>query len=171
MKKKIVYIFIFLVIATAQLSFLPVIFGAGNVADGVLMAILAWSVIDGFFSFLSWAIFLGLFYDLISYSTIGTHALIFLLVVYFVSFFSRRITLEFRGMGLFLFLAFIVVATLLSHAIIALILAMKMQTLGGYFKSFGSMGSISLQFIYNAILFFLCFLLIRKAKQFFAITE
>ena len=170
MKKKLVYFLIFIVAAIFQLSFMPIVSGGHPSADAVLMAVLAWSVLDGFAAFLGWAIFFGLFYDLISYATVGVHALIFLAVVYFVSFFSRRFSMEFKGVGLLLFLAFVVVATLVSHAIIASTLAFQMGTLQGWWKSFGTAGSILIQLASNAILFLLCFAVIKKAKQFFAIA-
>ncbi|EKE25650.1 MAG: hypothetical protein ACD_5C00081G0002 [uncultured bacterium] len=169
MKKKVVYFLIFIVIAIFQLSFIPVIFEKKAVADAVLMAILAWSILDGFFAFLAWAIFFGLFYDIISYSVIGTHALIFLVVVYFVSFFSRRFSVEMKGFGTILFLLFILVATLASNATIATIFVWKMQNFHGFWQSFGSLKTVMIQLVYNTFLFLILFMLIRKIKQFFAI--
>ena len=171
MKKKLVYCFIFVVIAIFQLSFVPVIFGNHVAADAVTMAVLAWSVLDGFVSFLNWAIFFGIFYDLISYSIVGTHALIFLTIVYAVSFFSRRFSMEFKGVGLLLFLGFVVVATFVSHAIIVLIQSLELGAFNGYWKSFGNIGSISIGLMINALFFLFCFWFIKKAKNFFAITS
>lgn len=171
MKKKIVYLLIFVVVAILQLSFLPVISGKNISIDAMLMVILAWSVIDGFFSFLSWAIFLGIAYDLLSYSMVGTHALIFLLVVYFVSFFSRRFTMEPRGIGVVLFLLFILVATLASNAIIAFVGAWNLHTLRGFWQSFGGFNASFMGLIANTVLFFIFFALIKKIKLFFAINN
>lgn len=171
MRKKIVYLFIFITIAIFQLSFLPVVSGKDLAIDAVLMAILAWSVIDGFFAFLSWAIFLGIIYDLLSYSAIGTYALIFLLVLYFVSFFSRRFSMEPHGMGIILFLLFIFVATLASNIILAMAGAWKLQTLNGFWQSFGGLESTVIGLIFNTFLFFTFFFLIRRVKYFFAITN
>lgn len=171
MQKKIVYISIFVIAAIIQLSFLPVVATKYAAADVVLMLVLAWSILDGFFAFFSWAIFLGFLYDLISYSAVGTHALIFLIVLYFVSFFSRRFSVELKGAGLVLFLLFVLVATFISNGVIALILAWKMETVHNFWKSFGSPGYLLIQFAYNVVLFFLCFIVIKKAKQFFAIAD
>ncbi|EKE25361.1 MAG: hypothetical protein ACD_5C00194G0003 [uncultured bacterium] len=171
MRKKIVYLFIFIAIAIFQLSFLPVVSGKSLAIDAVLMAILAWSVIDGFFAFLSWTIFFGIVYDLLSYSIVGTYALIFLLVLYFVSFFSRRFSMEPHGMGIILFLLFILVATLASNAILAVISAWHSQTFNGFWQSFGSFESTVIGLIFNTFLFFIFFFLIRRIKYFFAITN
>lgn len=170
MKKKLVYFFIFISIAIFQLSFLPVISERNTAADSVLMAILAWSVLDGFFAFLGWAIFFGLFYDIISYSTVGTHAFIFLAVVYFVSFFSRRFSMELKGVGIVLFLLFILVATLASNAIIALTLTPDVGSFRGFWYSFGNFGVIMSELFYNTILFFIFFKAIKSIKQFFGIN-
>ncbi len=171
MKKKFVYLFIFIAVAVFQLSFLPVISDKETVANAVLMMILAWSVLDGFFAFLSWAIFFGIFYDIISYSTVGTHAFIFLAIVYFVSFFSRRFSMELRGVGMILFLLFIFVSTLASNAIIALTFAGKIGSLHGFWYSFGSPGVIIVELIYNTFFFIIFFVAIKKIKRFFMITN
>lgn len=171
MKKKIVYILIFISIAILQLSFLPVISSKNVAIDAMLMAILAWSVLDGYFAFLNWAIFFGIVYDILSYSMIGTYALIFLLVVYFVSFFSRRFSMEPRGIGIVLFLLFILVATLASNGIVALVQAWKLETLRGFWQSFGGFKATSIGLFCNTILFFAFFALIKKTKHFFAINN
>jgi hypothetical protein len=102
---------------------------------------------------------------------VGEHAIIFLAVVYFVSFFSRRLSLEFKGIGWLLFFMFIIVATFLSKIIVALAIAWDMQTLHGYWQMFGNLKSITLQIIYNGILFFLLFFLLRKVKEFFKLEK
>lgn len=169
MKKKFVYIVISLVAIIAQTSIMPAVLQTNAAADVVLTAVLAWSVLDGFFAFISWAIAIGILYDLVTYSPVGVHVLIFLAVVYFVSFFSRRLSLELKGFGLFLFLIFVVVATLVSQGVIALATAWDMQTFHGYWKSFGSLKSVALGIAYNEILFFIWFILLKKIKKFFEI--
>lgn len=169
MKKKLIYIFILLLSMLVQVSFLPVIFEKNVVGDNVLMLILAWSILDGFGPFLAWSIFAGILYDLVSFSTIGTHALIFLLVVYFVSFFSRRFSVEVRGSGVILLFIFVVVAALLSHAIVASAFALQMKSMVGYWKIFGSPGVILLQIICDLVFFAFWFNVIRGVKKFFSI--
>ena len=87
MKKKIIYTFILLVSIVIQTSVLTVITKTSVAGDAVAMAVLVFSVVDGFFAFLGWAIFAGILYDLACYSPIGTHVIIFLCIVYFTSFF------------------------------------------------------------------------------------
>lgn len=170
MQKKIVYFSLFSLVAILQLTFLPLLARENITADLVLMTILAWAVADGFAAFLNWAIVLGLIYDLITFSPLGEHALIFLCVVYFVSFFSRRFTMEFRGIGLILFLGFVVFATLVSHVIIALVLAFKLNTIHSFWRSFGGFWSLSKQLFWNVIFFLSAFVFIKRTKKFFAIT-
>lgn len=137
--------------------------------DVLLMLILAGAVLDGFFAFFWWAIFVGIVYDLISYTTVGVHALIFLSIVYFVSFFSRRFSVEIKGVGLALFAIFVIVATLVSRGVMALSIAWDLKTLNGYLNEFGSLQIISIQILCNTVLFFFAFLLLKRVKRFFAI--
>ena len=169
MKKKFIYIIIILVAIVLQTSVLPAILNIDAVGDVVLMAILAWSVIDGFSAFLGWAITAGILYDLEAYSTVGEHVLIFLLVVYFVSFFSRRFPTDLKGIGSLLFIIFVVIATFVSRAIFALMTAWDFQTLQGYWGTFGNFRFIMLSVVYNEILFFIWFIALKKIKKFFDI--
>lgn len=171
MKKKFVYITILLLIIILQTSMLPVIVSNEVVPNMLLMAILAWSVLDGFSAFLGWAIFAGILYDLAAYSPIGVSVLIFVLAVYFVSFFSRRLTVELKGMGILFFVMFVIVATIISRFILALSISWELKTLHDYWKIFGSFGSISVAIICNEILFFVLFIVIRKIKKFFEIEN
>ena len=91
MKKKLVYLFILIIAIIIQTSVMPVILNSSTTGDAVLMIVLAWSVLDGFSAFIGWAIVAGILYDLAAYSPIGEHAIIFLAVVYFVSFFFSAI--------------------------------------------------------------------------------
>src|SRR6266704_2969631 len=99
MKKKFIYCLIFFCGIILQTSVLPLISPTNITGDIVLMLILVGSIIDGFFSFFWWAVFFGVIYDIVSYTTVGIHAIIFIFVVYFVSFFSRRFSVELKGVG------------------------------------------------------------------------
>jgi rod shape-determining protein MreD len=171
MKKRLVYIFILLVTLIWQTSIAPVIFTGHAIGDAVLMAVLAWSILDGFYAFFGWSIIAGIFYDLMTYAIIGEHVLIFLAVVYFVSFFSRRLTLEFKGIGFLLFFVFVVAATLLSHVIKNSFVLLDIQTIHSYIDLFGPIKLLILQVIYNEILFFFWLFLLKKIKNFFNIRN
>ena len=149
MKKKFIYIIIILVAIILQTSVLPAILNTNAAGDIVLMAILALSVLDGFSAFLGWAITFGILYDLAAYATIGEHVLVFLLVVYFVSFFSRRFPTDLKGIGLLLFIIFVVIATFISRGIFTLAVAWDAQTLQGYWETFGNFRFIAISIIYN----------------------
>lgn len=167
MRKKIIYIFIVLIAILFQTSVLPVLGKTNSVADSVLMLVLAWSVIDGFAGFLGWAITAGILYDLAAYEVVGIHVLIFLSVIYFVSFFSRRFSVELKGTGIVLMGFFVIVATLFSHVVYAAASAISTQSLQGFWKIFGNIGNISLQIIYNAVALVICFFIIKRVKNFF----
>lgn len=167
MKKKIIYSFFILIAIIAQASVLPVILGRNFYGDVVLAAVLAWSVLDGFRAFLGWAVLCGILYDLAAYSPVGEHALIFLFVVYFVSFFSKRLSVELEGIKWILFFVFVVAATFISEGVIALMQWTDAQTLSGYWKASGGFGSLFLRIVCNGFLFFFWFGLLKKIKKFF----
>lgn len=169
MKKKIVYGSILFCAIVLQTSVLPIISPAHSVGDVMLMLVLAGAVLDGFFGFFWWAIFAGIIYDLVSYTTVGLHALIFVLLLYFVSFFARRFSVEFRGVGLFLFMLFVVVATFFSRVIVAMMISWDLQSLKVFWTNVGNFSDIGVQVIYNMILFAFCFVVLKKAKKFFDI--
>jgi rod shape-determining protein MreD len=169
MKKKFVYCLLLFGAIVLQTSVLPVISSSYAMGDIVLMLVLVGAIIDGFFSFFSWAIFAGILYDLITYSTVGIHAIIFLFVVYFVSFFSRRFSIELRGVGVLLFALFIVFATLISRLIISFSIAWDSQLPVRYLRDFGNLKIVSIQIACNIFLFLFCFFVFNKVKKFFSI--
>lgn len=170
MKKKIVYSFLIFLAVILQTSVLPVLFRGSVPGDIVLMFVLAAMVLDGFFGFLWWAIFAGIVYDLASYVQVGTHALIFLLVVYFVSFFSRRFSVELKGVGIFLFLFFVLVATFISKAIVSFSIVLDSQNFHQYPNLLlGSFSGLIVQTMLNIILFVVCLQGLKKVKVFFDI--
>lgn len=150
---------------------LPVVSGSKIIGDIVLMLVLAWSIIDGFFAFIGWAVIAGIMYDLAAYSFVGEHVIIFLLVVYFVSFFSRRLSLEVKGIGKILFFVFVIVTTFISRSIIALATAWDNRTFHGYWQTFGDFNFILIQIACNGIFFLILFLFIKKVKEFFKLEE
>jgi cell shape-determining protein MreD len=168
--KKFCYIIIFLLAAILQTSVISLLFDSKSLVSAVLMLVLAFSVLDGFFGFLWWAVFYGIFYDLISYSRIGINVLIFLGTVYFVSFFSRRFTVEFRGVGIFLFLFFVVVVSFFSHfVLVGEPLIFEAHSLRGVYNIFGSLGSIAFEIFVNCLLFIGFFNVIKKMKAYFSL--
>lgn len=170
MKKKIIYSFLIFLAIVLQTSVLPVVFASHAFGDIVLMLILAGVVVDGYFGFFGWAIFAGIVYDLATYTQMGVHALIFLLTVYFVSFFSRRFSVEFKGVGMLLFLVFVVFASIISRMITALSIAWDSETFHQYLGLVGGFNVIFLQIVCNVILFAICFYILRKIKAFFDIN-
>jgi rod shape-determining protein MreD len=169
MKKKLVYGLMLFFMIVLQTSVLPVLSPVIVTGDIVLMFILAGAIIDGFFAFFKWAIFAGILFDLVTYNAVGLHAVIFLLVVYFVSFFSRRFSVDIRGVGVMLFLIFIVVATISSRAISTLIISWDLKTFTGFWEEFGTFKLILVQIFYNTALFIFCFIALKKIKKFFSI--
>ncbi|EKE19619.1 MAG: hypothetical protein ACD_8C00133G0018 [uncultured bacterium] len=169
MKKKIIYFLMILLAIILQTSVLPIVFRSSIPGDLVLMLVLAGVVLDGFFAYFWWAIFAGILYDLATFVQVGTHALVFLLSIYFVSFFSRRFSVEVKGVGILLFALFVVSSTIISRAVVSLSLSWEAQAFLKYFEFFGNPSMLFFQVIWNLILFFICFYFLKKVKNFFDI--
>ena len=128
------------------------------------MLVLAFAVLDEFSLVLSWAIIAGIFYDLASYTTLGHHVIIFLFLIYLVSFFSRRLSVEVKGSGILLLLFFVIIATLISKSLFILFLSLSGQVVN-FFQVFGSFKYLIFQIGCNAGLFFVWFSIVRKFKK------
>lgn len=166
MKKKSIYFGIIFFAILIQLSFLPVFFGKSAFGDAVLMLILAISVVESFVSALGWAIVSGILYDFSSYSTLGFHVIIFLMIVYGVSFFSRRLSVEVKGTGVLLSMIFVVFSTLISKGLLVIFFGLEAsKSSGSYLRFFGDFRSVFFQILINAILFFLWLGVIKKIRK------
>ncbi|MEI7891275.1 MAG: hypothetical protein WCI36_04915 [bacterium] len=165
MKKNIIYAIVLFFAIVLQTSVLKLIAPTSVVGDIVLMLVLAGAIIDGFFSFFWLAVFFGIVYDLVGYVQVGSHAIVFLLIVYFVSFFSRRFSVELGGVGLVWFFFFVVFATILSNGTMAFLVAFDLQNFNTYFKEFGSFKNIFIQIFYNVFLFLISFVVLKKIKK------
>ncbi len=169
MKNKIIYFGVIIFAILVQTSFLPIIARVGVLGDAVLMLVLVLAVLDGFANVLKWAVLAGILYDFASYTTIGVHVIIFLLTVYVVSFFSRRLSVEIKGMGLFFLLLFVVLATLISNGLLSLFAVWGGKTLKLYAQAFGSFSLVIFQVFCNAVLLFFWFNVIKKIKKKFVL--
>lgn len=170
MKKRIIYLIIIFLAIILQTSVLPSVCRKCVAGDIVLTLVLAGAVLDGFFGFLGWAIFAGIIYDLISYSPVGIHALAYLLLVYFVSFFSRRFSVEIRGVGVILFAFFVAIGTLISRTFMTLVELDESFSFEHFLELFGNPRQVFLQIFFNLILFAACLLFFAKIKKFYSLN-
>jgi len=164
MKKKIIYVGIILFSILIQTSFLPIFSPGQKLGDAVLSLILALAVLEGFSSILVWTIVAGVLYDFLSYSLIGQHVMIFLLVIYGVSFFSRRLSVDVKGTGLLLLFLFVVAATLVSKSLLAYFVVLGDRQ-ADFFQIFGNLGLVVSQVGFNIVLFAFWFNIVKKIKK------
>lgn len=165
MSKKIIYIGIIFLAIVAQTTFFPIFFSRIT-PDVVLMLILAWTILDGFNNFFLWSILAGLFYDLASMSVIGTHIIVFLFVVYFVSFFSNRFQVGMKGLGVIIIALMIGLSTLVSNAVFVLVEITNVEKIS-IIGSIKFIVHIILEFVYNGILFVFVYAFLKKIKKTF----
>jgi rod shape-determining protein MreD len=171
MKKKSIYVAVLLLSVIVQTSAVPVFISHAMIVDNVLMLVIAWSLIDGFAAFLGWTIVAGILYDVVSYTTVGTHVLVFLAVTYMVSFFSRRFSMDMKGAGLALILLFVALISFVSHGVLALSISGDVRSFHDFGSYFGSFPNVVLQTALNMLLFFVWFGMIRKIKKYYSLDK
>jgi rod shape-determining protein MreD len=175
MERKIVRLIIILLAVIIQISFLPAIFSAFQVPQIVLMLVIAWTIIAGFRNILPWIIMAGFFLDLLSFKTIGLSITVFVLVAYFVSFFSRRFLVESRGWGALVMAFFIFFSTVFyyffNNFFANLLLSANLLT-SGFWKSFiFFQKDVAAQIFFNLLLFFACFFLLSRIENYLSFYE
>lgn len=165
MKKTIAYFFIIIVSIIIQKSIFP-IFGAYFVLPNlVLMLILALSILENFYTFLYKSVFAGMLYDIFLYQQVGIYAIIFPMVVYFVSFFSRRISVDLKITGIFMFGFFIIFVTLMSDFLFFIISYYGMDGLDFFVKIIKNPLLLVYKIFFNSMFFILYYNIIKRIKN------
>ena len=171
MKKFFIYFLIIFFAIVLQVSSVPLFFKSDWPVDIVLMLVLAWTLIDGFDAFLKWAVFAGLLYDLATFSAVGLHVIIFALLAYSVSFFSKRFSVEIKGTGILLMMFFVSAATICSRAILlshefgAGVIANDIS------KFWQTLGMFSLAASCNLLIFFVLFFMLNWVGNFYYLKK
>jgi rod shape-determining protein MreD len=165
LKKRLIYFAVVLLALIIQVSVLPVFFSYQNIPQIMLMLVIAGTIIFGFHRVLPWVIFGGILLDLISYQRVGLSVILFVLVSYFVSFISRRFLVENKNWGFLIMIFFIAVATAFGRIYLFVI-----NFMGNNWKSVVEnyskfLGAIFIVTVYNAIIFFILFMLIKKKEE------
>lgn len=167
MKNFFIYFVIMLISLVAQTTAVPLFFSPEYMPDIVLMLVLAWAIIDGFNLFFWWAIFLGILYDLISFSFVGSYAIIFILLVYGTSFLSKRFRVEISASGMVV-IYFLVLLSTIGEKIMLIFYDLGIAGIRSEFSDpLSLIKSLAVISIYNFLLFFFWFIVIKKIKKYF----
>lgn len=171
MKKKIIYFVILISVIFLQLSLVPAFFDLSKGPDLVLMLVLAWTIRDGFEKFISWMILAGVLNDLLDYSSVGTHVIIFVFSSYMVSFLSRFFVVQIRGIG-FLFLAvFVFLSMFFARSLIFLlpVLNENGNSFAQIWQNFNIWQGFGYGFAFNMIFVMISLWFIKHIKKYFFI--
>ncbi|MEK7494672.1 MAG: hypothetical protein AAB615_02300 [Patescibacteria group bacterium] len=90
-----------LFLALFQLSFFDILFPFLGTPIIILVAVVIWVLVEGFFPSLRMIVPLALLFELFSSETIGALSLYAVLLAYATSFFSKRVVIDSQGFGLF----------------------------------------------------------------------
>ncbi len=170
MERKIARFLIILLAVILQISFLPALFSQYQVPQIVLMLVIAWTIISGFRNILPWIVATGVVLDILSFEKIGLSVIAFVIIAYFVSFFSRRFLVESRGWGTLVMVFFIFFSTIFYYLFGIFFANFHLpasSTAYDFWRSFVFFQkNVSIQIVFNILLFFLCYLLLARVEEY-----
>lgn len=106
MKVFFLRLLVIVVILFLQLSFLDILIPQVSAPILIFIAAIAWTLISGFPEVFSWTIPLVILFEAVSSGTIGSVSLYAVPLMYCTSFLSRRLLIQHRGTGIFLYALF-----------------------------------------------------------------
>lgn len=169
MKKNILILFIFFLSVILDVSFFSNFLILGYAPSFTLALVIYLSFEMDFSSVVVWVVLGGLFWDLISFDIFGTHALIFFLISFAVSFISKKILSAPKFSRPFLILGFVFLGTLLNSILLALIFKVYFWIREG--KMLNNFHIFEKEYFYGAFLETIFFLLLysfmRRVKKLF----
>lgn len=164
-KGRLIYVGAILLAIMAQKIFLPAFFGERYGGNIVVMLVLAWTMYDGFLGYFGWAVFAGCLYDLFFYFPVGLHAALFVVIVYGVSFFTKRFSVTMRSSGALIMVMLVAILTVATAFY-------DLAWAGGRFDigmnvsaELGGQEIILKNELVNLALFFMCYVSIKKVKK------
>lgn len=171
MEKKTVRFIIILFAVLIQISALGFIFADYFVPSLVVALVVAWTIHVGFMRILPWIIALGITLDIASFQPVGINVVLFVLISYFVSFFSRRFMVEHRIWGALVAVFFIIISTTFYYSA-----NIVMAGFGDFTHSFGGgrslfWKSLAAQISGNTLLFALIYFPLKKIEEFILFYE
>lgn len=170
MEKKIFRFLVVFSLAVAQISlFAPITGGKSNVSLA-LMVVVAWTIVAGFEEVWKWVLLLGFLIDLSFFDAVGTNIMIFILVSYFVSFFSRRFMVENKGWGTVMMI-FFAAAAIMFYDFAALIVMRRFEAgfLREYFDK--DFSRYVFKYLYGEVLFFAVYWFISKIENYISFYD
>lgn len=171
MNKKIIYILIIFIALILQTSVVPNLFPPLARPNIILMLIIACTIVDGFVGFFPWIIGIGLAYDALTFSVVGVHVLVMMISAYFVSFFSRRLSVDLYGTGILIVMLFVVFAMILQSFAMVLVYsadAKVLVTFSGIMENTTWLQLLK-AFAWNIVVVLFLIWVLRKAKRYFSL--
>lgn len=153
--------------AVAQVSLAPRLFFGGMAPDIVLVFVIIWATRQGFEKFWPWAVFAGLMVDILSLEPIGLSAASFLIIVFGISFLSKRFFVAQRGQNFLGVFVLVTLGTLVHHFLGGLLLSFRFGAEG-----FGlGAKELFLMVLNNLIILGIVYRLTVKSRRIFPLSE
>lgn len=162
MEKKIIRLAVIILATLFQVSFLSVFFSEYRTPSVIVALVVAWTVCVGFDDIFFWIILLGIVLDVVGFQPLGANIIPLILIVYFVSFVSRRFLIEHKVWNSTIMMFFVAAATLFYYFFLVLFSGFDDFL---FVKSFLFWKTAAIQTIYNAILFLFVYFLLRKTEE------
>lgn len=151
-----------------QISVLGVIFPKYQVPSIIVALVIVWTIYVGFAGILPWIIILGLTLDIASFQPIGISVILFVLISYFVSFFSRRFLVEHRVWGSIVAVFFIIAATFFYYFTGVLVAGFGNFSIG---ESLLFWRTLAVQITVNVALFLAIYFPLKKIEEFISFYD
>lgn len=152
-----------------QLSFLDILFPWFHTPLLLLASIVAWTLVSGFPRSLFLTVPLTLLFESLAFGWIGSFSLYAVLFAYATSFLSRRLSIDRRGAGLFLYAFFSAVGAMVYQLILFLLLRSRSNFSEGgisYLSPILSPEVLFFSFILNAFLFLGVYYFLKRFENY-----
>lgn len=174
MFRKVAIFLIILAAVSSQVSIFPNFSLFETVPDIVLVAVIIWTVQEGFEKALPRTILSGIILDMFSFWPIGFNVISFVAVSFLIDFLSRRFLISLRAWRILVMSIFVIIGTVAYYFIISSLSFMtetffqKSPVLVlGEFISFKGIVKLFL----NGLWFFPFYLLLKKAEKIFSLYD
>lgn len=165
MKRFFLFWAIILLLAVFQTSLLAPWFADYLYPDLILIFVILTVINFGFQGTWGWVIAAGFVMDILAYSRVGTHVIIFVLAAYVVSFISRRFSVVDKGLGIIFIILLMPVITTLDFFGVPILQNVSLENKIFTLNSFYSIGITTLE---NILLFFAFYPLFLKFKKYYS---
>ncbi|GEM_PF-1694904 len=169
MKTLLIRFLLLLIVIFFQLSFLDILFPQLAVPIGIVVCTVVWTLVQGFPRALWMTVPLSVLYEIVVSGSVGIFSVFSIVLAYGVSFLSRRLLIEERGNGIFLYAVVAAGAALVCRIFLIAFLAgdtgVYVFRTGGFSSLFVGIPIMRIVVI-SSVLFIVAYPLMRRFENY-----